>query len=57
MRWQLNLEEFYLEVIFMNGSKKNVADDALSHMDKIDNVDNEMNDNKVELTLDSLSKI
>ena len=41
----------------MNGSKKNVADDALSHMDKIDNVDNEMNDNKVELTLDSLSKI
>ena len=55
MRWQLILEEFSPELIYVNGYKNNVTD-ALSRLDKIDNLDNENNNNKVEPTLESLSE-
>ena len=38
MRWQLILEEFSPELIYIKGSK-NIVADALSRLDKIDNLD------------------
>ena len=54
MRWQLTLEEFSPELIYIKGSKNIVAGD-LSRLDKINNVNNE-NNIKVEATLESLSE-
>ena len=54
MRWGLILEELNPELIYIKGSK-NIAADALSHLDNIDNVNNEYN-NKVEPPLESLSE-
>ena len=39
MRWGLILEEFSPELIYIKGSK-NIVGDALSRLDKIDNVNN-----------------
>ena len=56
MRWQLILEEFSADLIYVKGSKSIVAD-ALSRLDKIDNVNNtNSNNNIVEATLESLSE-
>ena len=60
MRWWLILEEFSPELIYIKGSK-NIVADALSRLDKIDNVNNTSsnnidNNNKVEPTLESLSE-
>ena len=60
MRWQLILEELSPELIYIKGSK-NIVADALSRLDKIDNLNNNSskNDNiinKVEPTLESLSE-
>ena len=52
MKWRLILEEFSPELIYIKGSKTIVAD-ALSTLDKIDNV-NGNNNNKVEPTLERL---
>ena len=49
MRWRLALEEFSPELIYIKGY-------ALSHLDKIDNINPNSNSNKVEPTLESLSK-
>ena len=60
MRCQLILQEFSPEPIYIKGSK-NIVVDALSRLDKIDNL-NESNTNsnnindKVESTLESLSE-
>ena len=58
MRWRLVLEKFSPELIYIKGSK-NIVADALSCLDKIENVNNELNynTNKVEPTLESQSKI
>ena len=55
MRWQLILEEFFPEVIDIKGSK-NIIADVLRCLDKIDNLYNTYNYNKVEPTLEKLSK-
>ena len=56
MRWRLFLEEFSPELIYIKGSK-NIVEDALSRLDKINNLNNtNSNSNKVELTLESLSE-
>ena len=59
MRWRLTLEEFSPELIYIKGSKCIVAD-ALSRLDKIDNLNNTSSNNninnKVETTLESLSE-
>ena len=60
MRWQIILEEFSPELIYIKGSKNIVSDD-LSCLDKIDNVhntntDNNSNNNKVEPTLEKLGE-
>ena len=56
MRWQLILEEFSPELIYSKGST-NIVADALSPLNKIDNVNNtNFNNNKVEPTLKSLSE-
>ena len=54
MRWQLVLEEFSPELIYIKGST-NIVVDALSRLDKIENLNHE-NNNKVEPTLESLSE-
>ena len=58
MRWRLILEEFSPELIYIKGSK-NIVADALSCLDKIDNLNNTNSNyynNKVEPTLESLSE-
>ena len=58
MRWPLILEEFRFELIFIKGST-NIVADALSRLDKIENLNNssiKSNDNKVEPSLESLKK-
>ena len=63
MRWRLILEEFSPELIYIKGSK-NIVADALSRLDKIDNLNNtnpnsnynKKNKNKVEPTLESLTE-
>ena len=61
MRWRLTLEKLTPQLIYIKGSKNTVAD-ALSRLDKIDNLNNTRssndynNNNKVEPTLESLSK-
>ena len=52
MRMRLILEEYSPELIYIKGSE-NIVADALSHLDKIDNVNNE-NNNKIESSLESL---
>ena len=49
-RWQLILEEFSPELIYINGYNTTVVD-ALSLLDQLAGVNNS-NNNKVELTLD-----
>ena len=44
MRWRLILEELSLELIYIKGSKCIVAD-ALSRLDKIDNLNNTISGN------------
>ena len=55
MRWQLILEEFSPELIYIRCSKNIVADD-LSYLDKLDNVNSNNNHNDVEPSLESLSE-
>ena len=56
MRWQLDLEELSPELIYIKGSK-NIVADALSRLDKIDNLNNtSSNDKRVEPTLESLNE-
>ena len=58
MKWRLILEEFSPKLIYIKGSK-NIAADALSCLDKIDNLNNTNSNyynNKVEPTLESLSE-
>ena len=57
MRWRLILEEFRSDQFYIKGSE-NIAADALSLLDKTDNPNdtNSNSNNKVELTLESLSK-
>ena len=53
MRWQLILEEFSPELIYIKGSKYIVAD-ALRRLDKIDNLNsNIFHNNRIESTLES----
>ena len=57
MRWQLILEVFSPKLIYIKDAKNNIAD-ALSHLDKIDNLNNPNSDNnKVEPTLESLREM
>ena len=62
MRWRLILEELSPELIYINGSE-NIVADALSRLDKVDNLNNTSsnnnnnnNNNKAEPTLESLSE-
>ena len=61
MRWQLILEQFSPELIYIKGSK-NIVVDARSRLDIIDNLNNtntysnNNNDKKFEPTLESLSE-
>ena len=58
MKWRLILEQFSPELIYIKGSK-NIASDALSCLDKRDNLNNTNSNyynNKVEPTLESLSE-
>ena len=54
MRWQLTLEEFSPEIIYIKSSK-NISVYACSRLDKIYNLNN--NSDKVEPTLDSLNDL
>ena len=58
MRWRLILEELSLEIIYIKGSK-NIVADALSCLEKINNLNNTSTNfynNKVQPTLESLSE-
>ena len=56
MRWQLILEEFSPELVYIKGSNDIVVD-VLCLLDKIDNQNNtNSNNNDVESTLESLSE-
>ena len=58
MRWRLMLKkEFSPELIYIKGSK-NIVANALSHLYKLENLNNTtyINNNKVESTLESVSE-
>ena len=48
MRWQLILEEFSAEPIYIKGSK-NIAADALSSLDNMNNVNKKNKDKLIQL--------
>ena len=55
MRWRLILEEVSSEQIYVKSSK-NIVADALSRLDKIDNLNSIYSNKKVEPTLRSRSE-
>ena len=55
MRWRLILEELSPKPFYID-DYINIVADALSRLDKIDNINNNHNSNKVEPVLESLSK-
>ena len=55
MRWQLILEEFGPELIYIEGST-NIVADALSCLKIIDNLNSKTKNNKVESTLENMSE-
>ena len=57
MRWRLIVEEFSQQLIYIKCTK-NISADALSHLDKKDDLNNNNSNktNKVEPTLESLSE-
>ena len=57
MRWRLIVDQFSQQLIYIKGYK-NISADALSHLDKKDDLNNNNSNktNKVEPTIESLSE-